>query len=91
MVENIATDVRIAKKEHYDDSAEFIEEAFEYILHHGTKSEIEAINDLKKNNWHIQPGQIYEKQYNKMDGITYTFRTLPIIFRICQKYKLYIQ
>lgn len=98
MVENISTTTQRARKDYRDDSAEFIKEAMD-IIRHGYLDrgkiikfqfhELRAIAQLKANNWKIKKGQMYEKQFNKMDGDVYTFRTLPAIGDICQKHKLY--
>ena len=37
----------------------------------------------------IKKGQIYIKQFNVMDGQLYSFNTLPIINKICEKYNFY--
>ena len=83
---NISTKLVKARKDHRDDSRYFIEE-----VRYSKKlsfSEWRAIAELKANNWMIKKGQIYERQYNEMDGDTYTFKSLPAIVKICQKLDL---
>lgn len=101
MVTAIKDQMREARKKHPDDSAYFIIEAMDWIRHGSlpydyvgkherlTFTELRAIAQLKANNWMIMPGQAYIKQWNKMDGEHYTFKTLPHIYKICVKYKLY--
>lgn len=91
MVQLIAAQARKARKDHHDDSAEFILEALDYLRSCGKLKfgELRAIAELKANNWKIKRGQVYTKQFNKTEGQTYTFKTLPIILKICIKYKLY--
>jgi|ERR1044072_4001247 hypothetical protein len=100
-VELITAEARYARYERRDDSAEFIIEALDWIrlgkvpgnrIGEWRKikfSELRAIAKLKANNWRIQKGQLYIKQFCKQHGELYTFCTLPHILRICTKYKLY--
>lgn len=98
MVQLIAAQARKARKDRPDNSADFIIEAMGMIrngyLDRGkivrlTFKELRAIAQLKANNWRIKKGQVYIKQFNKMEGQCYTFYTLPDILRICIKYKIY--
>jgi len=101
MVQLIAAETRKARFDRHDDSAEFIQEAMEYIragyfpgdrigrIRKIKFHELRAIAQLKANNWVIKKGQHYIKQYNKMEGQLYNFCTLPAILRFCTKYKLY--
>jgi hypothetical protein len=101
MTQLIAAQARKARKPHRDDSADYIIEAMDAIRtgylwgnNIGSKraitfTELRAIAQLKANNWHIQPGQVYTKQWNKAHGTTFTFKTLPHILKFCLKYKLY--
>lgn len=90
---NISTRLVIARKDHHDDSYEFIEP----ILHerfYGSKwqlpfTEWRSIAKLKANGWKIKKGQLYERQYNIQDGDTYTFKSLPEIVKICEKLEAY--
>lgn len=90
MIEVISDTKHVAQKDYKDDSAEFIIECM-YSIRSGllTFSELRAIARLKANGWKIKKGQVYMKQFNKMDGDTYTFRSLPEIAAICHKYELY--
>lgn len=89
MVENISERVQTARKDYHDDSAEFIQEALDWLAFHALPNELAAIHELKENNWMIKKGQIYLKQWNKQDGETFTYRTLPSMSKICQKYNLW--
>lgn len=91
MVTLIKSQASKARYARHDDSAEYIIAAMEFIRHgkQMTFAERRAIAQLKANNWEIQKGQTYVRQWNVMDGIHYTFRTLPLILRICVKYNLY--
>jgi len=92
MVENISTTLQKAKKDYRDDSAEFIIECLPYMREGRYKlsfSEWRSIARLKANNWKILKGQLYERQFNKMDGDSYTFRTLPDIGKLCSKHDIY--
>jgi hypothetical protein len=88
---NISTKLLKARKDHHDDSFNWIEGALPYIRSSGKLSftELRAIAESIKNGWLIKKGQIYERQYNEQDGTTYTFKTLPAIGKICQKLDLY--
>ena len=44
----------------------------------------------KENNYKILKGESYNKQFNKMDNQTYTFRSIPAIHEICCKYDVYV-
>lgn len=93
MVENIRTTVQCASKDYHDDSSEFIQNGLlDYVNVSGTGltfADWRSIAELKANNWKIKKGQKYERQFNKMDGRVYTFRTLPAIAKICQNHDLY--
>jgi hypothetical protein len=101
MTQLITAQARKARKPHRDDSADYIIEAMDWIRtgalwggrvgekRYLTFSELRTIAQLKANNWMIQPGQVYTKQWNKQDGRTFTFKSLPIILKICIKYGLY--
>jgi hypothetical protein len=91
MVTLIKSQASKARYPRHDDSAEYIIEAMDFIRHGGkmTFAERRAIAQLKANNWQIQKGQVYVRQWNVMDGEHYTVRTLPLILRICIKYNLY--
>lgn len=83
-----------AKKDHCDDSAEFIKMfLFECPVRTGFSfNELRAIAKLKANNWMIKKGEPYVRQFCiNSDGQTYTFKTLPKILRICLKHNLYEQ
>lgn len=88
---NISTQILIARKDHRDDSADWLLQDFSYIRSSGrlTFSELRTIAHLKANNWMIKKGQLYERQYNEQDGETFTFKTLPAIGKICTKLGLY--
>lgn len=88
---NICTKIYKARKDHNDDSAFSIVESMHYIrtCKKLTFTEMRAIAELKANVWKIKKGQLYEAQFNEMDGECYTFKTLPAISKICQKLKLY--
>jgi len=101
MVELIADTICEARKQHHDDSAEYIIEVMDWIRHGAlpgdrvgkydrlTFTELRAIAKLKANNWMIMPGQCYLRQWNKSDGEMYIFKTLPDIYKICIKYNIY--
>jgi len=89
MVQNITTTVTKARKDHHDDSAEFIIESWDWLMDKEQPNEIKALTHLRNNGWKIKKGQIYENQTNKQEGRIYTFKTLPIIHKICAKYNLY--
>lgn len=91
MVRNICTKIYKARKDHNDDSAFLIVESLDYIRSCGklTFTEMRAVAQLKANVWKIKKGQLYEAQFNEMDGDIYTFKTLPTIAKVCQKLKLY--
>jgi hypothetical protein len=90
-VRNICTKIYKARKDHNDDSAFLIVEALDYIrsCKRLTFTEMRAIAELKANVWKIKKGQLYEAQFNEMDGEIYTFKTLPAIAAICRKLRLY--
>lgn len=102
MVELIKEHIRVAKKDHHDDSAEFLIEAMDWTRegslpgdkvgkHSRLKfCELRAVAKLKANGWKIKKGQTYIEQHNKQDGEIYVFRTMPEILRICIKHKLYV-
>lgn len=52
-------------------------------------AEKRAIILAKRNGWKILKGQPYTKQFNSVDGKTYTFRVIPSMNQICIKYKMY--
>ncbi|WP_188051726.1 hypothetical protein [Flavobacterium sp. GP15] len=54
-----------------------------------TFSEKRALVLAKENNYKIIKGNGYLKQFNKQDGETYVFRSIPEIHKICCKYDLY--
>lgn len=89
MARNIRTIIRKARKDHIDDSIVFIEESMNCLNGELTFAEWRAIASLKANNWRIKKGQLYEFQTNEMDGEIYTFKSLPIIVKICQRLGLY--
>lgn len=80
-----------ARKDHADDSAEFIgmDEGWYRSGGRLTFSELRSIARLKANNWKILKGQLYTRQYCEQDGQTYTFKSLPDILAICIKHRLY--
>jgi hypothetical protein len=91
-VRNISTNIVRARKDYHDDSTEFLDGILDYrprIKVGLTFTEWRQIAQLKANRWRILKGQLYERQYNVMDGQTYTFKTLPEIAKICQKLNLY--
>lgn len=92
MVENIRTTIQKANKDYHDDSSEFIINGFlDYVNRRGTGltfTQWRTIANLKANQWKIKRGQIYERQFNKMDGRVYTFKTLSAIAAICQQFNL---
>lgn len=87
----ISSIFRKARKDYRDDSAEFIIDCLADIRRGGclSFSELRSVARLKANNWKILKGQLYERQFNEMDGNIYTFRTLPDILKLCLKHKLY--
>lgn len=101
MARLIKAQARKARKDHKDDSAEFIIEAMEWIRNGSlpgskvgqfkrvTFTELRAIAQLKANNWKIKKGQVYVLQFNEYEGSLYTFKTLPLILKICLKHKIY--
>lgn len=90
---NISTKLVVARKDHHDDSYEWLEP----LLHerfYGSKwqlsfTEWRTIAALKANKWKIKKGQTYERQCNVQDGQIYTFKTLPEIAKICKKLEAY--
>lgn len=90
----LTEEVREARKDHYDISAEFI---IYGLLDHRpcgeglTFREWRAIAELKANGWKIKKGQAYIYQCGKQDGEWYRFRSLATIIKICQKLNLYEQ
>lgn len=91
MAYSISTTLQRARKDYRDDSAEFIIDSLPYPRKRErlTFTEWRAIAKLKANGWKILKGQVYEKQFNNIDGDVCTFKTLPDIGKICSKYKLY--
>ena len=94
MIEVIKEYIRVAKKDHRDDSAEWIQNG---LLDHRPIGEGLSFTDwrciaqLKAKGWKIKKGQTYIEQHNKQDGKIYVFRTLPEILKICIKHKLYVE
>ena len=89
-VEVIHESTQVARKSYHDDSCESVMESLDYLKFKGLSfSEWRSIAKAKASGWKIQKGQKYVSQFNKMDGQTFTFRTLPDILAICGKYNLY--
>lgn len=79
--------LRTARKEHECMACLWLE----YLddLYDLTFAEKRAIVLAKQNNWRIKPGQQYlDQRIANEDGV-YTFKAIPAIDQICQKYDLY--
>lgn len=84
------TKVKAARKDYGCDACTFVRENLgeldKGIL---TFAERRLVIMAKWDGWKILKGQPYEKQYNVMDGDTYTFRSRPEMNKLCHKYELY--
>ena len=55
-----------------------------------TFGEMRAVAIAKQNGWKILKGQTYVRQFNTDgSGEVWTFKAIPAILNICDKYKLY--
>lgn len=102
MIEVISDGVFKAKKEYRDDAWEFIQEWIDsgcpvyndnsYKRGHITFAEGRFLVQVRNHTitpHRIKPGQMYRRQFNKMDGDTYTFRAKVEFFDLCSKYELW--
>ena len=95
-VEVINQSVQKAKKVYTDDGWEEINNWILYGMQteRGKKvsfADKRTLVSAKNNMPHkIQVGQLYERQFNKMDGQVYTWRTKKVFYDIIIKYDLFL-
>lgn len=94
MVECIHHSIHKARKQYYDDAYEWIEQFIQYKNYQDCKIPFGEMRVLAKfrtdRKWalKIMPGQVYESQFNKMEGQAFYFR-LKIEFKVFFKYGVF--
>lgn len=89
MVETLTTEIRVARKDHFDDSRYFIEDAMQNIWDELTGQEQTFMTELGDRGWRILKGHSYSYSRNKMDRTLYDYKTYEICDSICRKFKLW--
>ena len=77
-----------ARKNYYCDACNFLFESDPCELGL-TFTEAREVVKARQKRYKILKGEIYVRQFNKDGGDTWTFRAIPAIDKICQKYDLY--
>lgn len=94
MIDIISHTIQVAKKEYFDDGWELVSEWNGYVP---PKAKITFADKRLLVKWRnnykamgrIYPGQSYVRQFNKMDGDTYTWRTKKEVYDFCSKFSLF--
>ena len=76
----------IARRDYDCDACVFISDDIPDNL---TFGELRIIARARQNGWKIKKGERYLRQFNTDGADTWTFRSIPGIAAICQKYDLY--
>jgi hypothetical protein len=96
-VEVIKSREHISRKKRPDDGIHYIMEWICYGCYTGevklSFSEWRSIAKIKNNpdRHFIMPGELYTRQFNKMDGITYNFCMKTDLFKIACKLDLFVE
>ena len=86
-IELIHTGTYRARKEYHDDGAE---EIIEWAKREISPEDLIVLELLLEDKpYRIQKGQLYQRQFNKMDGDAGVWRTKQIFFDLMCKYNLF--
>ena len=80
----------IARKNYHCDACNFLFE-FDPCELGLTFAEKREVVKARQKRYKILKGERYIRQFNKDGGDAWTFRAIPAIDKICQKYDLYIE
>lgn len=81
---------QVARKEYDCDASIFITECLlPYDTSPLTFTEKRQVVIARRNNYKIQKGQVYIRQFNNQEGQVFTFRAIPEMHAICVRLKLY--
>lgn len=78
-----------ARKNHNCMACDFLLANILDTLEYLSFSEKRSIVNARRNQWEIQKGEIYTKQFCLDGGVAYTFRAITAIHEICLEYDLY--
>lgn len=96
-VEVIKSSEHVSRKKRPDDGIDYIMDWIGYGYYTGNVklsfSEWRVIANIKEcvNRNYIMPGQLYIRQFNKMDGMIYNFCMKADLFKIACKLDLFAQ
>ena len=88
MIKTLSETMPVARKAYHCDACDWIGN----YINDGvtfTIADYRQIVKAKRNQWRIQPGQRYIKQFNTDGNDVWTFRAIPEIHDLCVKYDLY--
>jgi hypothetical protein len=90
----LRSETRKARKNHRCDACHWLLSEsgdIDYLAReHGlTESEVSSLKLAEKNGWGIKKGDKYLYQTGKYDGEMCTFKAIPAVDDICQKYEIY--
>jgi len=90
----LTSETRKARKDHYCNACEWLtaeSASIDYLIsEHGlTEDEVKSVKAAAENKWRIKKGSEYSYQTGKQDGEFTTFKAIPEIDEICQKYDMY--
>lgn len=89
MVETIWASNPVARRDYECEASLFLQEPIFDIMHELTFAQKRAIVIARSKGWKILKGEVYICQFNKQEGLTFTFRAIPAIHQICVQFKLY--
>ena len=86
-VETLRSKEPIARKEYWCDASEYVRESLSQTEF--TYAEYREIVKAKRQGWKIKAGQKYVKQVQADGGEIITYRAIPAMNDLCNKYDLF--
>lgn len=87
MIKVISQSTPIARKQHVCDACQFVLDAIGAVPF--TISDLRKIVKAKRQDYMIQPGQQYIRQFNTDGSDTWTYRALPEMHDLCLRLDLF--
>lgn len=88
-MELISSETPKARKEHRCMACDFLRDDLPNTVSYLNFSEKRDVVKARRNNWKIQKGEVYTKQFLKDGGDVYGFKAITAIHDICIDHDLY--